>query len=200
MGEFVKDTSDGYDASLVKSFQAGDKVAFNYLVLKYQDKIFSVCFRYLGVYQEASDVAQDIFFKVFKTLKKFRFESTFYTWIYRISINTCETKRQSTEQRYKKRMVTIDNPGRIIEGSNPPKHIVDSALSPSEQIERQELQAQVQNAINSLTQEHKTAIILRDIELLSYEQIADTMGISLGTVKSRIARARTELKNKLQEF
>lgn len=199
MGEFVKATSDSEDVNLVQSFQAGDKIAFNHLVIKYQDRIFNVCFRYLGDYQEASDTAQDIFFKAFKTLKNFRFESSFFTWIYRITINTCETKRQSREQRYKKRMITLDPPGRTIEGLKPSKPIVDNSPSPSAQIEQKELQTQVQNAINSLTQEHKTAIILRDIEFLSYEKIAETIGVSLGTVKSRIARARMELKNKLQE-
>jgi len=186
------------DASLIRDFKAGNRGAFNYLVLKYQDGIVSICFRFLGDYQEASDCAQDVFLKAFKALKKFEFKSTFFTWLYRIAINTCETKLRSSEQRYKKRTVSLDNPG-TAERSNPSRTIVDNSPSPIEQLEHKERSIMLQDAINSLSKDHKTMIILRDIEQLSYEEIAITTGIELGTVKSRIARARIELRNKLKE-
>jgi RNA polymerase sigma-70 factor (ECF subfamily) len=185
------------DVSFIKAFQTGDKSAFDKLVLKYQDKIFNLCFRFLGDHEDTNDCAQEIFLKVFKALKKFRFESTFFTWLYRITINTCETRSKSLEHKYRKRTVSIDNPG-TIGNLNLSMNITDNCSSPIEKLEQKERKTLIQDAINSLSSDHKIVIILRDIEQLSYEEIAITIGFDLGTVKSRLSRARIELRKILE--
>ena len=199
MDQYVDVTNNIHDedVNFIKAFKAGDKSAFDKLVLKYQDRIFNLCFRFLGDHEETNDCAQEIFLKIFQALKKFRFESTFFTWLYRITINTCETRSKSLEHRHRKRTVSIDNPGP--KGNpNPSMNIIDNCSSPIEKLEQKERKTLIQDAINSLSSDHKTVIILRDIEQLSYEEIAITIGFDLGTVKSRLSRARIELRKKLE--
>ena len=188
--------SSEQDAALVRAIQAGDMAAFDQLVLKHKDKLFSMVYWFLGDYQEANDCAQDTFIKVFKSLKKFRFESSFSTWLYRIAINTCKNKLKSSAYRWKKKTVSLENPesskdcGLFFE-------IKDDSPSPVNELEKKERLALIQKAINALPEEQNRVIVLRDIQGLSYQAIADITGLNLGTVKSRLARARTELRNKL---
>ena len=93
------------DAELIKAFQAGKKAAFDELVLSHKDKVFNLCYWFVGDYQDANDLAQDVFFKAFKALKNFRFESAFSTWIYRIAVNTCKNRLKSFQYRLKKKFV-----------------------------------------------------------------------------------------------
>ena len=91
------------DAALVKAFQAGNKASFDELVLRHKDRLFNLCFRFLGDYQEANDSAQEVFVKIYRSLKGFRLESAFSTWLYRIAVNTCKNKLKSSEYRHKKK-------------------------------------------------------------------------------------------------
>ena len=184
------------DAALVKAFQAGDKASFDGLVLKHKDRLFSLCFRFLGDYQEANDSAQEVFVKVYRSLKGFRFESAFSTWLYRIAVNTCKNKLRSSEYRQKKKMVHLDNPG-TVEGSTSALEIRDDTQSPLLELEKKERLNLIRRAIDSLPPEQKMVVVLRDIEDLSYEDIANITGYSLGTVKSRLSRARLDLRKKL---
>ena len=104
------------DRELVRAFQKGDRTAFDALVLKHKDKLFNLCYWFLGDRQEANDSAQDAFIKVYRSLKKFRFESAFSTWLYRIAANTCKNRLRSSEYTHKKKMVWLDNPGKIENG------------------------------------------------------------------------------------
>ena len=185
------------DAALVRAIQAGDIAAFDQLVLKHKDKLFNLVYWFLGDYQEANDCAQETFIKVFKSLKKFRFESAFSTWLYRIAMNTCKNRLKSSAYRWKKKTVPLENP----EGSNGGNFafaIRNDSTSPVKELEKKERMMLIQKSINSLPEEQKRVVVLRDIQGLSYDEIADISGLNLGTVKSRLARGRLELRNKLK--
>jgi RNA polymerase sigma-70 factor (ECF subfamily) len=185
------------DAALVRAFQAGDKTAFDRLVLKHKDKLFNMCYWFLGDYEDANDLAQETFIKVYGSLKKFRFESAFSTWLYRIAVNTCKNRLASSEHRHKKRMIWLDNPGDP-QGGVPGVAIQDESASPVVELERKEKLMLIRQAIDSLPIEQKTVVTLRDIEGLSYEETSNITGLNLGTVKSRLARARLDLRRKLR--
>ncbi|MFC1812373.1 RNA polymerase sigma factor [Thermodesulfobacteriota bacterium] len=199
MNEEIRKTtgSSKEDAALVRAVQKGDKAAFDGLVLKHKDKIFNLVYWFLGDYQEANDCAQDTFIKVFKSINKFRFESAFSTWLYRIAMNTCKNRLKSSAFRWRRRTVPLGNP----EGSgdtNPCFEIRDNAPSPVNQLEKKERRLLIQKAIYSLPEAQKRVVVLRDIQGLPYEEIADITGLNLGTVKSRLSRARLALRNRLK--
>jgi len=195
--EIKKQTgSSGRDSLLIKKIQGGDMAAFDQLVIKHKDKLFNMVFWFLGDYQEANDCAQEIFIKVFKGIKRFRFESSFSTWLYRIAINTCKNRLKSSAYRWKMRTVPLENPDSSKEG-NRSYEIQNGSPSPANELEKKEKIMRIQKAVNSLPQEQNRIIVLRDIQGLSYQEISDITGLKLGTVKSRLARARMELRNKL---
>jgi RNA polymerase sigma-70 factor (ECF subfamily) len=185
------------DAVLIRAFCKGDKAAFDNLVLKHKDRVFNLCYRLLGDYEEANDSAQEAFIKVYGSLRKFRFESAFSTWLYRIAVNTCKNKRKSWAFRQKRKTVFADNP---VSGNRaqPGPEIQDESQSPAMVLERKERMRAIQEAINALPPEQKEVVTLRDIEGLSYEEVAEITGLNLGTVKSRLARARQDLRKKLR--
>lgn len=185
------------DAALVRAVQTGDKIAFDTLVLKHKDKLFNMVYWFLGDYQEANDCAQETFIKVFKSIKTFRFESAFSTWLYRIAVNTCKNRLKSSAFRWKQKTVSLENPGGA-EGDGASLEIQDNAPSPVIELEKKEKLMRIQKAIDSLPQQQKRVIVLRDIQGLSYDEIADITGLNLGTVKSRIARGRLALRNQLK--
>jgi len=186
------------DSELVRRFQSGEKISFDQLVLRHKDRIFNLCYRILGDYDEANDCAQETFINAFKSLKKFRFESAFSTWLYRIAVNNCKNRLRSVEKKYQGKMLSLNtgpNPGE----KNSTFEIRDESPLPDNGLEKKERSVWIQTAVNSLPPEQKMVVILRDMEGLSYEEIAETTGLALGTVKSRLARGRMELKNKLMK-
>lgn len=199
MNEDTSNTNRGpkEDASLIMAFQAGDKAAFDELVLKHKDRLFNLCYRFLGDYQEANDSAQETFIKVYQSLKRFRFESTFSTWSYRIAVNTCKNKLKSLEYRYREKMFPLHNSENPGEGTHSAE-IRGEDDSPMTQLEKKERLILIQKAIDSLPAKQKMIVVLRDVEGLSYEEIATSTGYRLGTVKSKLARARLELRKKLR--
>lgn len=182
---------------MVNAFQAGNSASFDKLVLKHKDRVFNLCYWFLGDYQEANDAAQETFIKVFRSLKKFQSKSAFSTWLYRIAVNTCKNRLKSSQYRQEQRMVRLDNPG-ASEGATPSGEIGDESRSPLIEVERKERRMLIMRAIDSLPTEQKTVVALRDIEGLSYDEIATITGFNLGTVKSKLARARLELRDKLR--
>jgi RNA polymerase sigma-70 factor (ECF subfamily) len=181
----------------IKAFQSNDKQAFDKLVQRYQDRVFNLCYRFLGDYQEASDSAQEIFMKVYRNLKTFRGEARFSTWLYTIGINTCRNKIKSAAFRQRRRMVSLHPPGVAGEGI-PALDPQDTAPSPLAQLEAQEKEKLIQQALEALPEEGRTIIILRDLEGLSYEEIGRITGLNLGTVKSKLSRARLKLREQLK--
>jgi len=191
------DASYREDTVLIRAVQTGDKAAFDELVLKHKDRLFNLVYWFLGDYHEANDCAQETFIKVFKSINKFRFESAFSTWLYRIAINTCKNRLKSTAYRWKKKTVSLET-SNVSKNGNPSSEIVNGSPTPVMALEKKEKIMRIQKAINSLPEEQNQVVVLRDIQGLSYQDISDITGLNLGTVKSRLARGRLELKNKLK--
>ncbi|MBN1897434.1 MAG: sigma-70 family RNA polymerase sigma factor [Spirochaetes bacterium] len=193
--EIRKASEKNEDFELIKAFLSSKKEAFDKLVLKYQDLVFNVCFRFFGNHDEADDCSQETFIKVYKSMKNFKFQSSFSTWLYRIAMNTCKNRLASLEYRFSKKMIRLDkNPdeeGKTID-------VQDDTYSPITIVERQEKEKMIQQAINKLPSDQKQVIVLRDIENLSYEEIVKITDLKLGTVKSKLARARESLRDKLK--
>ncbi|MBW1999984.1 MAG: sigma-70 family RNA polymerase sigma factor [Deltaproteobacteria bacterium] len=185
------------DATLIQAFREGDRNAFDKLVLNHKNRIFNLCYRFLGDYQEANDTAQETFISAYRSLKRFRFESAFSTWLYRIAVNTCRNKLKSSG--YRKKMVTVsmDNP-LPAQGANPSVDIPDESRSPAVEFEKKERLTYIKDAISRLPRDQREAVILRDINGFSYDEISEITGLNLGTVKSRIARARQGLREMLK--
>jgi RNA polymerase sigma-70 factor (ECF subfamily) len=184
------------DQALVGSFQSGNRIAFDELVLRYKDRVFNLCYRFMGDYQEAEDSAQDVFLKVYRSLKRFRFESSFYTWLYRISVNTCKNRLKTSGYKVIKKSTFLANPENINKDCQPMERGIE-VKSPIAELEKKERIRLVQNAIDSLPAGQKDVIILRDIEGLSYEEIINITGYRLGTLKSKLSRARHALRERL---
>ena len=184
------------DAALIQSFLYGKKGAFDDLVLRHQDRVFNLCYRFFGDHSEANDMAQEIFIKVYRSMGSFRFESGFSTWLYRIAVNTCRNRLKSMDYRFKKMVGSINgkqNPGM----DDTVREFPDESHSPASRLEAKERSSLIQQSIDGLSSDKKTVVILRDIEGLSYEEIAGITGFSLGTVKSKLSRARLALRKKL---
>jgi RNA polymerase sigma-70 factor (ECF subfamily) len=190
------------DYALIKAFLENDRNAFNRLVLKYKDMVFNLCCRILGDYDDANDCAQEAFIKVYRNLKGFKFRSNFSTWLYRIAVNTCKNEMASVRFRIRKKAISLDNPGKSSyksSGDNMPViNIKDNASDPVNVYEKEERESMIQNAVNSLKGRERILVVLRDIEGKSYEEIAAITGMKLGTVKSKLARARQELRDILK--
>ncbi|MGD9159218.1 MAG: sigma-70 family RNA polymerase sigma factor [Desulfobacteraceae bacterium] len=184
------------DLDLVCAFNKGNHSAFEKIVLKYQDRVYNLCFRFLGDKQEAEDSAQEIFIKVYKALKGFKRKSSFYTWLYRIVINTCKNRIKSLEYRRAKSRVSIDDDQE--KKDHGITGIIDKENLPDINLEKKEKIRRIQEAINSLPPDQKTMVILRDIEGLTYDEISGITKNRLGTVKSKLSRARLGLRNKLE--
>lgn len=185
------------DAELVKAVVEGSMAAFDELVIRHKDRVFTVCYWFLGDHAEAGDYAQETFIKAFRSLKKFRFESAFSTWLYRIAVNTCKNRLKSSEYRKKKKTLSLNRP----EGhdENPVNdNLPDDCPSPMDELENKQMRERILKAIDTLSPEQKSVVVLRDIEGLSYEEIAQITGFGMGTVKSRLARARLALRDLLR--
>ena len=181
------------DLELVQRVQSGDKKSFDILVLKYQHKVIGLITRYVHDPDTAMDVAQEAFIKAYRGLKNFRGESAFYTWLYRIAINNAKNYLVSQNRRL---------PDSDIDAEEAEQIGGESALkeyaSPEHEMLKDEIQAAVTQAIDALPEDLRTAIILRELEGMSYEEIAVTMECPIGTVRSRIFRARESIDKVLR--
>jgi RNA polymerase sigma-70 factor (ECF subfamily) len=185
------------DSRIVRAFQSGDRSAFDRIVFRHKNRVFNLCHWFFGDYQEANDSAQLTFIKAFRSLNHFRFESALSTWLYRIALNTCKNRIKSTGYKQKMRSVSLDNPGQN-GGEGRSLDFEDDAPSPLTRLEEMERRKIIREAIDSLQLEHREVVTLRDIQGLSYEEVAAITGVQLGTVKSRLSRARQELKERLR--
>lgn len=186
------------DQELAKRFQEDhDLAVFDQLVIKYKDMVFNLCYRFMGNYDDANDCAQDTFLKAYKGLEKFRAEANFSTWLYRIAVNTCKNKLASLTYRFSKMLFRID-PTKKEKKANVVREIADDSMSPVSDLMKKESKIIIQKAIDSLPKDHKIVVVLRDIEELSYEEIVEITGYNLGTVKSKLFRARKQLRKKLE--
>jgi len=181
------------DQLLVERVQRGDKKAFDILVAKYQHKIVKLISRYIRDQSEVLDVAQEAFIKAYRALPKFRGESAFYTWLYRIAINTAKNYLVAQGRRLPNSDVEID----VAEQYEGESELKDYA-TPERLLLKDEIERTVFAVIEQLPEDLRTAITLRELEGLSYEEIAEVMGCPIGTVRSRIFRAREAIHGKLK--
>ena len=181
------------DQALVERVQKGDKQAFDVLVLKYQNKIIQLIYRYVHDPEEAQDVAQEAFIKAYKALGRFRGDSAFYTWLYRIAINTAKNYLVASSRRPPKSDIDAQDAEQY-DGATGLKEYA----TPERLLLRDEIQDSIAKAIDELPDELRTAITLRELEGLSYEEIAQTMDCPIGTVRSRIFRARDAIDTRLK--
>lgn len=182
------------DADLVARVQQGDKRAFDLLVLKYQRKITRLLSRMLRDQSEIEDVTQETFIKAYRALPQFRGESAFYTWLYRIAINTARNWMASQGRRPSSPNINQSEDGETFDEID---NLTDNN-TPESILASQEVAASVNETIQQLPDELRTAIVLREIEGLSYEEIAQSMNCPIGTVRSRIFRAREAIAAKLR--
>jgi RNA polymerase sigma-70 factor (ECF subfamily) len=186
-------TQDDSDQQLVERVQAGDKSAFDLLVRKYQHRVLKLVSRFVSDAAEAEDVAQEAFLKAYRALASFRGDSAFYTWLYRIAINTAKNALVSNRRRPVDFDLDLQDPeqydrhARLKEGDTPEGVLLT-----------EEIRNVVERAMEQLPEDLRTAIILRELEGLSYEEIAEAMDCPVGTVRSRIFRAREAIDRKLK--
>lgn len=181
------------DQALVARVQRGDKAAFDILVSKYQNKVINLVNRYVRNPDDAMDVSQEAFIKAYRALSGFRGESAFYTWLYRIAINTAKNWLVAQGRRPPGSDVELDT-AELIDDSGRFRE----TETPENLAEQDEVAATIRQAINALPEDLKTAITLREVEGLSYEEIATTMSCPVGTVRSRIFRAREAIDKRLK--
>jgi RNA polymerase sigma-70 factor (ECF subfamily) len=181
------------DQTLVEQVQRGDKQAFDVLVLKYQNKIIQLVNRYVHDSDEARDVAQEAFIKAYRAIGRFRGDSAFYTWLYRIAINTAKNYLVASGRRPPQSDIDAQDAEQY-EGATGLREYA----TPERLLLRDEILAAVAEAIDELPDDLRTAITLRELEGLSYEEIAQTMECPIGTVRSRIFRARDAIDTRLK--
>jgi len=184
---------DEEDIDLVRRVQRGDKRAFDLLVLKYQQKVAGVVSRYLRDQADIQDVVQEAFIKAYRALPKFRGDSAFYTWLYRIAINTAKNFLVSRSRRPPGSDIDAEVAEQLDVGGR-----LQSRATPEELLIMEEVESAVWDAINALPDELRTAITLREIDGMSYEEIAQAMDCPVGTVRSRIFRARETIDGIIQ--
>lgn len=167
-------------------------MTFEELLLKYQDRIYNLCRHMLGNLHDAEDAAQDVFIKAYRNLENFRPESSLYTWLYRIAVNTCLD--------YKKRPFFKSLFNITGEGEEVCVELLSDDPSPERLYELKQTGYALQECLNKLSAKLRAVIILKEVEGLTYEEIAEVLDISIGTVKSRISRGREELRESMKKF
>jgi RNA polymerase sigma-70 factor (ECF subfamily) len=187
-----ENNSEPTDHQLVLRVQKGDKRAFDLLVLKYQYKLQAIVGRFIRDTDEVADVTQEAFIKAYKALPKFRGDSQFYTWLYRIAINTAKNYLVSRSRRPVNTDIDVEDAEQFANNDK----LIDQA-SPESSMMTDELAAIIKNSLNALPEDLRTALTLREFEGMSYEDIAAVMGCPVGTVRSRIFRAREFLDERV---
>ncbi len=188
-------TAEDSDLVLVKRVQRGDKSAFDLLVRKYQHKVVKLVLRYVRNPAEAEDISQEAFIKAYRALPQFRGDSAFYTWMYRIAINTAKNSLASRDRSPIAYDLDLTDP----EESHSVQTKLQDPDTPEGMALTEEIRGIVNSAIEGLPEELKTAIVLRELDGLSYEEIAAAMECPVGTVRSRIFRAREAIDKRLRE-
>lgn len=181
------------EGELVTRSQQGDLDAFEDLVARYERKVYTIAYRFMGNHEDASDLAQEAFLKAYQSINKFRGDSSFATWISRIVVNVCKDELRKNKRNLQ---ISLDEQVWLEEGTVE-KQVKDTRPTPEQIYEQNELKDYLQSLISGLTPEYRMVIVLRDIQGYSYEEIAQILDCSLGTVKSRLNRARKLLREKI---
>ena len=186
------------DLESVRRVQAGETEAFEPLVRRHEKKIFNLLYRWLGDYDEAAEAAQEVFLSAYRAIHRFRGESSFSTWLYRIAVNHAKNRWKS--RRGAERFMAPISDAELNGDGGPVVNFPDPAPDPAQTVERRELEKQVQRGLNTLHSDEALVILLHDLQDFSYEEISGLLDIPLGTVKSRLHRARLALKAKLAPY
>ena len=183
------------EAKVIRAVLDGNTNAFDDLVLEYQDRVYHIALRMTGNEEDAFDLSQETFLKAYRTLKSFRGEASFGTWLYRMASNLCVDFLRKKKRRGASSLVSLDEeeaPGR-------PRELPDLRYEPQNELERKETREKLRAGLRKLPEEQRLILVLRDVEGLSYQEIGDVLRLELGTVKSRIYRARARLAALLTE-
>lgn len=191
-------TAKDEDMEHVILCQKGNPEAFGVLVERHQRKMLNIAYRMMGDYDEACDVTQEAFVAAYKSIRQFKAEAKFSTWLYRIVINYAKNRLKQLSGRSRQEGFSIDDAGEIQAGQLS-DHTAMHEDNPAMQMEKREREAHVQKCINALDEEYREALVLRDIQGFSYEEISAILKVPDGTVKSRLSRARNALKDCLQK-
>ncbi len=183
------------DARILRGLRAGIEDAYEELIARYQQPVYGIAYRLLGSSADASDVVQEVFLKVFRGVGSFREHSSLRTWMYRIAVNEAHNHHRWF-YRHCRREVAME---RAAEQSNSLESAADPGRSPFDHAVESENRTLIEQALANINPVFRTAVVLRDIENLSYEEIAEILQVSLGTVKSRILRGREALRRELTE-
>jgi RNA polymerase sigma-70 factor (ECF subfamily) len=182
----------GNDAALVQECVGGDEVACSRLVTDHQRMVYQLGLHLLGDSQEALDLCQEVFLRVFRMLHRFRGQSSLRTWIYRIALNQASNRLRTWRRRHRSQQVSLDD---TPQGELPE---VRPSSSPDRLLQQREVAGRVWHALDALPFDQRAVIVLREIDGLSYDEIASSLNVAVGTVKSRLARAREQLRQTLR--
>lgn len=182
---------------LVKKAQAHDLDAFEELVRIYQNKIYALCLQLSGSDSDAQDLAQEAFIRAFRALHSFRNEADFGTWLHRIAVNLWLNSRRKNSGKV---FISLDEPYRDEEGGKAKREMPDMQADPQRILETKEFHGLVRTALQDLSEEHRAVLVLREMEGYSYEEVSQILDCSLGTVKSRLNRAREAMRRKMSEL
>jgi RNA polymerase sigma-70 factor (ECF subfamily) len=185
------------DGELMARCKNGDMTAFDQIVRRHKTPLVNFIYRFIGDPDTAEDLAQETFIRIYKNVKRYRANvASFRTWMYRIAANLCKNELRNRNRRLR----MLVNPAIGAQDSDPIEDLSDTTAGPDDQLEEKELQKALAQAISSLPEKLRTSLILRDIEGMTYEEIAQTIKRPVGTVKSRINRARLMLKDKMSAY
>ena len=191
------DAIEYVDTDLVRDTKQGDIAAFERLFGKYQKRVYNLIYRMVGNETDAADLTQDVFVRVYNSLGRLKSEEAFFAWVRTVATNICRDHYRKMGRSI--RACSLDEKVSLDDGEVE-KEVADASGDPERLLERQDLQEAVQRAINSLSEEHRTLVVLHHIEGMDLKDIARELGIPVGTAKSRLARARDELKRKLGHY
>lgn len=184
------------ETALINSAQSGDLDSFNTLILHYQDSVFNTALRILGDEDQAQDAAQEAFISAFQSIKSFR-GGSFKAWIMRTVTNACYDELRRQKRRPTTPLEPETNDGEEIDS---PKWLADKNMTPAQKAEADELEHAIQHCLDALPNEFRTAVVLADIQGMDYSEVATSIRVPLGTIKSRLARARLRLRECLRSF
>jgi len=185
------------DSELVKRAQRGNTAAFEELVKRYEHKVYNIAYRMLSNEEEAKDALQDTFIRAFRFIKKFKGDSSFYTWLYRITTNVCLTR---LKRRKGKESVTVSLDEPVRDDEDMIRELPDETHTPEILFERRQTQQAIQTAISELPSDYRSVVVLRDLQGLSNKEVSKALQLSIAAVKSRLHRGRVFLRKKLSKY
>jgi RNA polymerase sigma-70 factor (ECF subfamily) len=193
------DTSPRVETKVIEDCKGGDEKAFAEIVHSYQKKVFNIAYRMLGNKEEAKDLAQEVFISVFESIKNLREEVKFEPWLMQITFNHCRNRWKYLKRRKYFHSDSLDDPVETEDGDMP-KQVPDPSHSPETFVEKKMIQQWVQRGLLQLKEEERELIVLRDLQGFSYEEIGKLYSLPEGTVKSKLHRARMDLRDILEKF